>query len=561
MSYSKYDTNMNFNSPVVNNGIFLRNVDEKIDDNDDINFRKLPTPTTFTLNIPLDDSLDSFSMPSPAASPSSICSITNIRKKKFRPNIRHPTPSHFTFNNIGNTENQSITLNNKKTSKQQTTSILFHSKTIIYNAIIFGLSVWILTLTHKLTQMTNDIQYLHEKMGNISYNYHDLLSHRNALKDSFDSKKDLNYKLSSQNDEIILDINVDTIRLQRSHNFVIHQIGNEIDKFEWDIKALIVYVGDTVIWNWKSNDNIISCDSLGNLHPNRTIYSGSLGNRHLSTLPHQNKNQATLTYNFTFTKSGTYYYKSENSPFLKGMIIVHDIQILSLFRKDYTGPLQLIPKGLQTNLKLFDIYKMDGCWEICQNNGETTRIGDTLSQDHLEYEQSNIIHTDILAKCVGDWIFVGALSLLKENDLSFEYNFNNNPINSFTNAVKDSNIVMGGFGRKENLLNIQSKSIIAENGDTIIRPVQENNISWYSVNNVLYKKFGYASLGLSSQCSDIRLSKGLELTNNCMNSISLTYDKSQMNAFSWSVNCIANPTSYSHVIMTNTCPIYYPPKN
>lgn len=204
---------------------------------------------------------------------------------------------------------------------------------------------------------------------------------------------------------VSLDLKVDEIRMPKSNeNIMITEVTVNGVR-QWDVPYYKAYIGDVITWTWSTNENIISCDSnLDIIVDNPTLNSGNL--------------MVNGQFSFTFELPGTYYYTSQNSAGLSGVILITDYPVFTP-GEITRGPIALIPQGIITN---FDITYLDNsnCWKQCLNS-KTNNVKNKYSADGID-----VLFTD----CDGDWIFMAQ-----------------------TTSAISSNIVTGAFGNKRNILN------------------------------------------------------------------------------------------------------------
>ena len=232
---------------------------------------------------------------------------------------------------------------------------------------------------------------------------------------------------------VSLDLKVDEIRMPKSNeNIMITEVTVNGVR-QWDVPLYKAYIGDVITWTWSTNENIISCDSnLDIIVDNPTLNSGNL--------------MVNGQFSFTFELSGTYYYTSQNSAGLSGVILITDYPVLTA-GEITRGPIAVVPQGIITN---FDIayFENSNCWKQCLNS-KTSNANNKYSADGID-----VLFTD----CDGDWIFMAQ-----------------------TTSTSSSNLVTGAFGNKGNILNSnQYYADFATNWFTKSFTVYENGAYWYN---------------------------------------------------------------------------------
>ena len=157
-------------------------------------------------------------------------------------------------------------------------------------------------------------------------------------------------------------------------------------------------------------------------------------------------------FSFTFELPGTYYYTSQNSAGLSGVILITDYPVLTA-GEITRGPIAVVPQGIITN---FDItyFENSNCWKQCLNS-KTNNANNKYSADGID-----VLFTD----CDGDWIFMAQ-----------------------TTSATSSNLVTGAFGNKENILNSNQNhaDFFATNNNYLIYftksfTAYENGAYWYN---------------------------------------------------------------------------------
>lgn len=208
-------------------------------------------------------------------------------------------------------------------------------------AILIFLFILVIILVSMMVSMNFQISHLMERVKTYDNNLRLTTTHLdesvhayvNEKVDAYDSvvKK---FQLTTLADgKISLDINADIIRIAdvvrfpKPKTYRISQTTANRNRV-WSARGMIVYVGDSISWTWTLNENIVECDSQGNLLTRNadTMYSGPLG----KALPGD-------TYTFQFNAAGRRYYRSENSLSMDGVVLVKVQPPISLDRETNTG--------------------------------------------------------------------------------------------------------------------------------------------------------------------------------------------------------------------------------
>ncbi len=235
------------------------------------------------------------------------------------------------------------------------------------------------------------------------------------------------------NGVVILDLQVDEIRMPKSkENIIISEVTMSGIR-QWDVPLYKAYVGDVITWTWTTNENIISCDSnLDIIVDNPVLNSGNL--------------EVNGQYSYTFDLAGTYYYTSQNSAGLSGVVVITDYPALTA-GEIVRGPITIVPEGLVDNFDI-SVFQSSGCWKQCLNS-KTNNANNKYSADGID-----VLFTD----CDGDWIFMAQ-----------------------TTSTSSSDIVIGAFGNKANILNSNQKSTASTYNDiSNVFTVYDNGVYWYN---------------------------------------------------------------------------------
>eukprot|EP00617_Octactis_speculum_P017865 CAMPEP_0185755924 /NCGR_PEP_ID=MMETSP1174-20130828/14387_1 /TAXON_ID=35687 /ORGANISM="Dictyocha speculum, Strain CCMP1381" /LENGTH=496 /DNA_ID=CAMNT_0028434681 /DNA_START=466 /DNA_END=1958 /DNA_ORIENTATION=+ len=81
------------------------------------------------------------------------------------------------------------------------------------------------------------------------------------------------------------------------------------NNWHWSSDTIDCHVGDTITWDWSTNENIIEADSTFNPLSNPSFSSGALN--------------LGGSYSHVFKASGTHYYMSQNTASLSGTVVVY----------------------------------------------------------------------------------------------------------------------------------------------------------------------------------------------------------------------------------------------
>lgn len=241
--------------------------------------------------------------------------------------------------------------------------------------------------------------------------------------------------------------NIESITFLNENYYELNQVMRGRKRI-WSHFAIKIAVGDTVHWRWSTNENIVSCDANGYiLKSNLIINSGKLSESGTHEKP--------------FTTPGTYYYTSENSQTMRGVIVVLPGAEVNIKNNRLNGSsFSPVPWGVQRDMPLSQLQSMDGCWKPCRLIGTT--------------------ELDTLIKCASssEWIFVSVI-----ND---EFQLDDN-------SQRDNEILakVGAFGRSSAFKkDFTSKIDLGKWNDqdqsqsipiSQYTALEENGVFWYNV--------------------------------------------------------------------------------
>ncbi len=300
------------------------------------------------------------------------------------------------------------------------------------------------------------------------------------------------------NDTIVANIQASALQIsQPTKHFISEIVVNQ--KRVWSAPLMKIYVDDMIEWNWSTNENIISSDSnyVPAANGKRVLDSGPL--------------KSSSTYSHTFLQAGQYYYTSENSQTLVGIVIVLEKDFLQTSNKG-AGPVsKFVPKGFVTDLTHDYFDYLDGCWEECF---------DASAQDlNLQSPWGG---------CSGDWLFIGFETINK-------------------------GLISGAFA-KAGIFDRSLKDLNSDNSySAYVYPLLENGLYWYSI---LSRQPFYFTYGVLQT-----------LTNNYISlssSYAYVYCQAPGVSFGSGKMCVDNVQSttaqnWRRKVFTNTCRLMNPP--
>jgi plastocyanin len=97
---------------------------------------------------------------------------------------------------------------------------------------------------------------------------------------------------------------------------VVFQTPNEVhvnqivvnSERRWSASTVDAYVGDTVVWSWNTNENVVESDSTSTPKAMPGFKSGDLAVK--------------SSFHYQATQAGTYYFASENTASMNGQLVV-----------------------------------------------------------------------------------------------------------------------------------------------------------------------------------------------------------------------------------------------
>mmetsp|Transcript_14908 Transcript_14908/g.16134 ORF Transcript_14908/g.16134 Transcript_14908/m.16134 type:complete len:417 (+) Transcript_14908:58-1308(+) len=299
------------------------------------------------------------------------------------------------------------------------------------------------------------------------------------------------------NDTIVANIQASALQISQPTKHVISEIVVN-QKRVWSAPLMKVYVDDMIEWNWSTNENVISSDS--------NYVPAASGKRVLDSGPLKSYS----TYSHTFLQAGQYYYTSENSQTLAGIVIVLEKDFL-LTSNEGAGPVtNFVPKGFLADIKPDYFDSLDGCWEECYD----------ASSKALNLQSP-------WSDCSGNWIFIGA-----ENNKGF---------------------ISGAFA-KADIFDRSLTDFGSNSYSQYFYPTLENGLYWYSL---IYRQPFYFTYGVFETS-----------TNNqpiYVDSYSgYIYCPTRGMSFGSGKMCIdsvtsSDPQSWRRKVFTNTCRLMNPP--
>jgi plastocyanin len=360
------------------------------------------------------------------------------------------------------------------------------------------LFVWLAVLTVIKLKPTSNITYSIQNVQNIMDNINASLPYT-KLSDGTTS----------------LDIFADKIRLVNPSNHIVSMDSGVTTSLHWNQAIIKIYEGDSITWQWSTNNDIMSCDASRHIIADGTAgisVSGGAGNN---------------SYTHTFTESGTFYFCSTQTPSLFGSVVVLSAPVIAIARsspdgQDSTGFLSTIPAGVQVNMNASSVAVLDGCWKICY---EGLFASSTFNFDSA-----------IARSCFqGDWLFMGVSS------------------------AKDNSVFdVGAFGLKSAVFSTPTVFYEETSSATgLVKTTVNNGVRWFRIDNPHY---GFHSVGFSSLTSEPRADWSHEQQVYCRQAIDCQQCLSWGTTFG-SVGCssyVQEPSFY-RVLMTNTCPLIITP--
>lgn len=322
------------------------------------------------------------------------------------------------------------------------------------------------------------------------------------LQRDYDEISGLIYTSESGSGETLLNVNANAITFSKPMTYTVVQVIGQDGNRHWDAPALKIVSGDAVHWEWETNENVLSCDSGGSITPksHRTINSGQL--------------RTSGKYERRFNTAGTYYYLSENSQTMKGVVIVVERQVLTADRS-FVGETKLVPSGVQTTITTSDLQKMDGCWAPCHTSDFSSTRPESL-----------------LDKCSGDWIFLAAGSA--------------------------GSILVGAFAKASVFSRSSRDNVFSDYRYQYVTVNNfENGVYWYEAKNTYS---GYHTHGFSTNLQTTLYSSyemvdypGSSNWNGCQGSLSFGNNGGTANC-----NWLSSRNNY-RIVYTNTCAVAAPP--
>jgi plastocyanin len=111
------------------------------------------------------------------------------------------------------------------------------------------------------------------------------------------------YDAYTVNGSITASIQASAIKVSEPSTYLISETVIK-QKRVWSAPLMKIYVDDTILWRWETNENIVSSDG---------DYVPWSGHRVLDSGPLKSKSE----FSYTFLKPGNYFYTSENTPVIK----------------------------------------------------------------------------------------------------------------------------------------------------------------------------------------------------------------------------------------------------
>lgn len=322
------------------------------------------------------------------------------------------------------------------------------------------------------------------------------------------------------NGTVVLNAAVNEIRLTKGESYDVTEVMSKLTR-RWSAPILSIYVGDIVTWHRSSNENIVSCNQNGVADPAYRRYIDSALGSGLFTK--------------TFDVAGTYYYISENSQTLNGVVVV---KVAPAIRRNngMGGALSPLPSGIQTDIRSDMFSSIDGCWQLC-----------AVSNDRGSKPDSNWLEV-----CDGDYFFLGVSALV-----------------AGSNFVEDK-YTFGAFGKYSAIQDGMQK-LTSYGSSVVVTGTLQNGIYWYNIESQARSSYPYLSIGFSSSPSETInwsygwIYDGTASSGACSKQVSIGFDSG--NTY-YSVGC-SGPISYSQQssaanryifeAWTSTCPVLFPP--
>ena len=348
--------------------------------------------------------------------------------------------------------------------------------------------------------------------------------------------------LKLANGKRALKIDASELHLIDQRTYFVNQTATAKGKKVWDKPSLAVYVGDTVEWSWSGHDdNIISCDEHGVVPDvvedwSVLIYSGNPGMKN--------------AHSYTFTHEGVYYYTSERTASLEGVVSARAMPSLSVPRQT-VGEVRRVPWGVLRALSWEDLGAIDGCFQTCYDSLSLSRTA-SVSTSGSDSDSDGAVPTS----CTGEWVFWGL---------------------ALASATASSNsFILGAFGKQALSFSPSSVNLTDVIGNrTTVNGRENNGLYWYHLpgrsmgfsserSMVLQSRYGFVNPGTNSSCN-ASMSWSVQVQAAASDGLKKSdTDTDSSPGHVWvAAECALwnNDGRHRLVAMTSTCPLLLPPAN